>query len=146
MAVCQKTGSRWTETVFEDLKSFTNVRTSRVVGGSSQESLEFPKDRAIRPGSGRCAQRANRFVQISPKVYGKTSFCKQNSEDLSRIAIGSADEMQVWINYCRDLRLRLMKLSVQDLEIRVIAKSRKCSTDYLRQPLLSDDCNLKSDN
>ena len=50
----------------------------------------------------RSAAQANRFVETSPKVSASGG-AHQPFKRYLLMAIGSADEMQVWLRYCSDL-------------------------------------------
>ena len=67
------------------------------------ESLDFPKheqfngiaDQLRRASKGICANLAEGF--------GKQAYSKAEFKRYLSMAIGSADEMRVWLSYCRDL-------------------------------------------
>ena len=69
-----------------------------------EQSLKFPKheqynglaDQMRRASKGICGNLAEGF--------GKQSISKAEFKRFIAMAIGSADEMQVWLKYCQDLR------------------------------------------
>ena len=66
-------------------------------------SLMFPKHEQI-AGLGDQVRRASKGICANlAEGFGKQSHSKAEFKRYISIAIGSADEMQVWLSYCRDL-------------------------------------------
>ena len=91
--------SEWVER-FEDLEVFR--RAYRLALEVHRASLEFPRieqfalaDQVRRASKSICANRAEGF--------GRQRLSRPESGRFLMMAIGSADEMQVWTMYCRDL-------------------------------------------
>lgn len=87
---------------FEDLEVFR--RAYRVSLEIHQASMKFPKieqynglaDQMRRASKGICANVA--------EGYGKQSISKAEFRRFITIALGSADEMRVWLRYAHDLK------------------------------------------
>ena len=91
--------SEWART-FEDLDVFR--RAYRVSLAVHRASLEFPRierfalaDQVRRASKSICANIAEGF--------GKQRQSRSEFHRFVMMALGSADEMQVWVLYCRDL-------------------------------------------
>ena len=85
---------------FDELEVFK--RAYRISLDVHRASLAFPKleqhalaDQVRRCGKGICANLAEGFA--------KSSRSKAELQRFLSMAIGSADEMRVWLRYCRDL-------------------------------------------
>ena len=86
---------------FEDLEVFQ--RSYKISLEIHTTSLQFPKveqyglaDQIRRASKSICANIAEGF--------GKRSYSKREFIRYLKIAVGSGDEMRVWIRYCLDLR------------------------------------------
>jgi four helix bundle protein len=85
---------------FEDLEVFQ--RAYRVSLDLHRTSLQFPKIEQI--GLADQIRRASKSICGNiAEGYGKRRRSKAEFKRYLLMAIGSADEMQVWLNYCSDL-------------------------------------------
>ena len=85
---------------FEDLEVFQ--RAYRMSLAIHRESLRFPdhEQRAL----GDQLRRASKSIPVNiAEGFGKQRLSKAEFRRFLMIAIGSADEMRVWIRYCFDL-------------------------------------------
>ena len=85
----------------EDLEVFR--RAYAVSLDLHQASLQFPKIEQFGGLAIRFGEPANRSVRILPEDFGKQ---RQSNLEFKRyllMAVGSSDEMQVWLKYCSDL-------------------------------------------
>ena len=86
---------------FEDLEVFR--RAYRVSLDLHQASLQFPK---VEQFAGLADQMRRASKSICGNIaegYGKRRRSKAEFKRYLLMAIGSADEMQVWLRYCADL-------------------------------------------
>ena len=85
---------------FEDLEVFQ--RAYRLSLEVHRESLKFPKVEQY--GLADQARRASKSIPANiAEGFGKQRGAAAEFKRFLRIAMGSADEMRVWIRYCRDL-------------------------------------------
>ena len=85
---------------FEDLEVFQ--RAYKLSLEIHKESLEFPK----REQYGLCEQIRRASKSICANIaegFAKQGYSKNEFKRYITIAIGSSDEMRVWIRYCLDL-------------------------------------------
>ncbi len=84
---------------FEDLKVYQRAYAASL--DVHRKSLEFPKVEQY--GLARQMRTASKSICANlAEGHGKKA-SQAEFRRFIQIAIGSADEMQVWINYCRDL-------------------------------------------
>ena len=96
---------------FEDLEVFR--RAYRVSLDLHQASLQFPK---VEQFAGLADQMRRASKSICGNIaegYGKRRRSKAEFKRYLLMAIGSADEMQVWLRYCADLEYIDQKRCVQ---------------------------------
>jgi four helix bundle protein len=86
---------------FEDLDVFR--RAYRLSLAVHQASLGFPK--AEQFGLAEQLRRASKSICANlAEGYSKQGYSKAEFRRYIQIAVGSADEMRVWIRYCLDLK------------------------------------------
>lgn len=84
---------------FENLEVFQ--RAYRVSLGVHELTLKFPKDERF--GLSDQIRRASRGICANiAEGFGKQSYSKAEFRRFLMIALGSADEMRVWLIYCFD--------------------------------------------
>ena len=96
---------------FEDLEVFR--RAYRISLDLHQASLQFPK---VEQFAGLADQMRRASKSICGNIaegYGKRRRSKAEFKRYLLMAIGSADEMQVWLRYCADLEYIDQKRCVQ---------------------------------
>ena len=88
-------------TSFEDLEVFKKAYViSLEIHGAS---LKFPKHEQVN-GLGDQMRRASKGICANiAEGYGKQRVSKAEFKRYLQMAIGSADEMRVWLRYCLDL-------------------------------------------
>ncbi len=102
---CQGTGDRCQEsdmihTSFEDLEVFQ--RAYKLSLEIHKASLEFPTVEQY--GLGQQIRNASKSICANiAEGFGKRSYSKAEWIRYLKIAVGSGDEMRVWIRYCLDL-------------------------------------------
>jgi four helix bundle protein len=106
-----ETAAKSNVSTFEDLEVFQ--RAYRVSLDVHRVSLQFPK---IEQYSGLADQIRRASTSICGNIaegFGKQRQSSAEFKRYLRIAIGSADEMQVWMKYCADLEYVDQNLSEQ---------------------------------
>ena len=102
---CQGTGDRYQETdmkqtSFEDLDVFQ--RAYKISLEIHKTSLNFPSVEQY--GLGQQIRNASKSICANiAEGFGKRSYSKAEWIRYLKIAVGSSDEMRVWIRYCLDL-------------------------------------------
>jgi four helix bundle protein len=86
---------------FEDLEVFR--RAYRVSLDLHQASLQFPKVEQFAGLADQIRRASKSICGNIAEGYGKRRRSKAEFKRYPLMAIGSADEMQVWVRYCADL-------------------------------------------
>ena len=86
---------------FEDLEVFK--RAYVVSLEIHRASLEFPKIEQYGLADQTSSRRANRSARILPRALPSLAQSKAEFRRFLSMAVGSADEMRVWLRYCLDL-------------------------------------------
>ena len=86
---------------FEDLEVFR--RAYRVSLDLHQASLHFPKVEQFAGLADQIRRASKSICGNIAEGYGKRRRSKAEFKRYLLMAIGSADEMQVWVRYCADL-------------------------------------------
>ena len=89
-------------TSFEDLEVFK--KAYRVSLELHQVTLEFPSHEQVNGLADQMRRASKGICANIAEGYGKQRVSKAEFKRYLQIAIGSADEMRVWLRYCLDLR------------------------------------------
>jgi len=74
--------------------------------------------------------------------FGKQSYSKAEFKRFIQMSIGSADEMRVWIRYCRDLGIQTMRHG--SVGVTSMKRSPRCSMACMAVCVESVPCSLTS--
>ena len=106
---------------FEDLEVFK--KSYRISLEIHRLSLDFPKHEQLRGLADQMRRASKGICANIAEGYGKQSISKAEFKRFLSMAIGSADEMRVWLRYCLDLKyLDSNQWKMLKNEYQVIAK------------------------
>jgi four helix bundle protein len=89
--------------VFEDLAVFQ--KAYRVSLEIHQASADFPPDKQYHGLAGQMCRASRSICANIAEGFGKQRRSKAEFAQFLAMALGSADEMRVWLRYCLDLGL-----------------------------------------